>query len=189
MFKVYVKPDNVWDYFQTHKERLKSELDIIAEDSDTRLEVCLTEEHGLPMFTIEDCTEKSIGEVLESEGAVSQNDCMSVAEKFYTIIEEFSLPTEEMQANQNEPSDSDYELVAEREFEILEAFKQFLKVLVGYSEAEAVELNDETMFEIIPYVEQTIFECGFVPYHPQIITDDNGETRLIISPYDEMELM
>lgn len=188
MFRAYVKPEEVWDYFQKHKVRLKNELDVIAEfetdEGDTPLKVYLTEEQELPLLTVE-YDDGEVEEVVEKEGAVSPADCKSVADRFYAMVKDSATEAKDEDTDFHTLDDCDFEIVAEREYEIIKALKEFLKILMGCDSNEEVEFDDETLLEMLPYIEETIFECGFVPYHPQIFEDENGVQRLITSPYDE----
>ena len=53
---IYVKPDEIWDYFQKNKKHLEEVVEVIAEvelDDKTKLQVCITEDSGYPKLTLE----------------------------------------------------------------------------------------------------------------------------------------
>ncbi len=182
MLKIYVNADEVWNYFQKHKARLGNALDVIAESVDngveTGLQIFVTEENGYPQLSVE------IGnEVLEKEFAISESDCALVARKFFKMVENFVPMTDEAAAisESNETDETDIEIIAEREFELCEAFLSFLMFAMGYDEAEAADfpVDEEFLIPLLDEIEVICADVGLPFYRPQVITDDDGQMKII----------
>lgn len=147
--KIYVKPDEIWDYFQRNKKHLEEVVEVIAEvelDDKTSLQVCITEDNGYPKLTLE-----LEDDVLEKECAISKADCDVVSHKFYAVFENTieklneSLKIEEIE-----------EFSYEREDEILEALAEFLTVILNVP-VDAFE-DDELVGMILQSFEEVLYD-------------------------------
>lgn len=189
MLKIYVNPDDVWDYFQKHKAHLADTLDEIAvaetaDDEDIGLQVFITEENGYPQISIE-----YGDEVLEKECAISKNDCIQVVRKMFQMVEKYEpiisdTHTEEEDATAT-VDETDMELVAEREAELQIALEEFLCKAMGCSEGE-MEFEEIELSEILDSIEELLFEAfGYMMYRPRIIEEEGGQLRLSEYLYEE----
>ena len=50
--KIYVEPDDTWDFFDDNLYRLKEEMVLIAENEETEYSVFITENNGNPLFSV-----------------------------------------------------------------------------------------------------------------------------------------
>lgn len=182
MLKIYVNADEVWNYFQKHKARLGNALDVIAESVEdgveTGLQIFVTEENGYPQLSVE------IGdEVLEKEFAISESDCALVARKFFKMVENFTHKSNKAAdtPETDEADETDIEIVAEREFELCEAFLSFLMFAMGYDESEAanIPIDEEFLIPLLDEVEAICADAGLPFYRPQVIADDDGQMKII----------
>lgn len=190
MLKIYVNPDDVWDYFQKHKVHLADALDEIAaaetaDDEDIGLQVFITEENGYPQISIE-----YGDEVLEKECAISKNDCIQVVRKMFQMVEKYEpiisdTHTEEDEDTTATVDETDLELVAEREAELQIALEEFLCKVMGCSEGE-MEFEEIELSEILDSIEELLFEAfGYLMYRPRIIEEEGGQLRLSEYLYEE----
>ena len=188
MLKVYVKLDEVWNYFQCKKEHFKDAMDSIAEVLDNETErplvrIYLTEENGYPLMTVEQVCENDGEEVIEKECAISLNDCTSVYRKMLTMLEEYDTDLEQV----SEADETDIIIVEEREAELKEVLACFINSLMGYDGDEntlSSIIDGEELDEILDYIEGMMFEFGFIIYRPRIAEKD-GKQIVVDSMYCE----
>lgn len=190
MIEIYIKPDELWDYFQKHKKRFEITLENIAEVLDAQtgaslLRVYLTEENGYPSMTIEQVYDKGEEEVLVKECAISAKDCVAVYQKLLKQLEEYSEKIKsETTSNVDE---TDLELVAEREAELREALAVFLNTLMGFDESDEIVYDEEELSDMLDDIEMMVCQdFGYVAYRPQII-ECNGQKKLVEFPYEESD--
>lgn len=190
MIEVYVKPDELWDYFQKHKKRFEGAMDNVAEvlDDETKsplVRIYLTEENGYPSMTIEQVHGEDDEEILVKECAISAKDCVAVYQKLLKQLEEYA---EEIKSEtEYEVDETDFEIVAEREAELREALAFFLNTLMGFDESDEIAYDDEELSDILNNIEMMMYQdFGYVAYRPQIIECD-GQMKLVEFPYEESD--
>lgn len=191
MIKVYVKPDELWEYFQKHKKHFQNAMDSIAEAFDNTetplVRIYLTEEKGYPSMTVEEVHENEEEEILVKECAISAKDCTAVYQKLLKKLEEYA---EEIETEANSVSaldETDFEIVDEREAELREALAVFLNTFMGLDDCEDVVFDDEELSAILDSIEATMCqEFGYIVYRPQIIECD-GQMKLVEFPYEESD--
>lgn len=190
MIEVYVKPDELWDYFQKHKKRFEIAMDNVAEvwDDETEsplVKVYLTEENGYPSMTIEQVHGEDEEEVLVKECAISAKDCVAVYQKLLKQLEECAA--EIKSETTSGVDETDLELVAEREAELREALAVFLNTLMGYDESDEIVYDEEELSDMLGNIEMMMCQdFGYVAYRPQII-ECNGQKKLVEFPYEESD--
>lgn len=190
MIKVYVKSDELWDYFQKHKKRFESAMDNIAEvlDDETKsplVRIYLTEENGYPSMTIEQVHCEDDEEILVKECAISEKDCVAVYQKLLKQLEECAEENES--ETESEVDETDFEIVAEREAELREALAFFLNTLMGFDESDEIAYDDEELSNILNNIGMMMYQdFGYVAYRPQIIECD-GQMKLVDFPYEESD--
>lgn len=187
--KVFVKPDELWAYFQKNKGRLEKECDEVADVSDDTdsllVSVYLTSEKGYPAITIEQVLDNGEEKVLEKECAISEDDCRKVYTKILQKAEEYGEKFSVKVETQSSVDDTDIEIVAEREAELREALATFLNVFMGLGDTDEICFADEELTEILNEFESMMFNSfGYCGYRPQII-EENGQMKLIDFPFDE----
>lgn len=194
MLKIYVSPDDVWEYFQKHKIRLAEELDVIAEielEGESGLQIFITEDNGFPLLSIE-----YEDEILEKECAISKADCTLVARKFFKMLDEHS---DEYMSEVNQYADSrivtdlsddsgsnaDWEYVEEREDELKLLLVNFLLEAMGMSEGD-MDFNDDDLSALLDDIEDSVYvKMNCVLYRPRMIEDEEtGQLSLVESIYD-----
>lgn len=191
MIKVYVKPDELWEYFQKHKKHFQNAMDNIAEAFDNTetplVRIYLTEDQGYPSMTVEQVYDNGEEEILVKECAISAKDCTAVCQKLLKQLEEYA---EKIEAEANSVSaldEADFEIVDEREAELREALAVFLNALMGLDDCEDVVVDDEELSAILDSIEAIMCqEFGYVIYRPQIIECD-GQMKLVEFPYEESD--
>lgn len=190
MLQVYVKPEELWEYFQKHKKRFEDAMDNIAEvvdaeAEDSLIKIYLTEEKGYPSMTVEQVFGYDDEEVLAKECAISANDCSEVYRKFLNRLDEYDKKVSGAKSVSSSGVDeTDLQIVLDRSFELKEALAVFLNTLMGYESDEGI-YGDEELAEILDNIEVMMYqEFGYVAYHPQII-ECNGQMKLVEFPYDE----
>lgn len=166
--KIYVKPDEIWDYFQKNKKRLKEVVEVIAEtelDDKTSLQVCITEDNGYPKLTLE-----LEDDVLEKECAISKSDCDVVSHKFYATFES----TAEKLNESFEVEESEELINYEREDEILEALAEFLAVILDIP-VDAFD-DEELIVMILESFEEVLYnDFGLVIDRGETIVEEDEE--------------
>ncbi|MBR4022684.1 MAG: hypothetical protein IKI94_08875 [Ruminococcus sp.] len=166
---IYVKPDEIWDYFQKNKKHLEEVVEVIAEvelDDKTKLQVCITEDSGYPKLTLE-----LEDDVLEKECAISKSDCDIVSRKLYTTFES----TAERLNESFEVEEENEELINyEREDEILEALAEFLTVILDIP-VDAFD-DEELVAMILESFEEVLYnDFGLVIDRGETIVEEDGD--------------
>lgn len=191
MIKVYVKADELWEYFQKHKKRFENAMDNVAEvfdDSDNPLvRIYLTEDKGYPSMTIEQVHDNDEEEILARECAISAKDCTAVYQNLLEKLEEYAKEIESETKLTSGVDETDFEIVDEREAELKEALAVFLNTLMGLDDCEEIVYDDEELSSILDGIEAMMYqEFGYVIYRPQIIECD-GQMKLVEFPYEECD--
>lgn len=192
MIEVYVKPDELWDYFQKHKKCLGIVMDNVAEVLDDETEsplvrVYLTEENGYPSMTIEQVHGEDEEEVLVKECAISAKDCVAVYQKLLKRLEEYAEEIKFEMSLASDIDETDLEIVADREAELREALAVFLNTLMGYDESDEIVYDEEELSDMLDNIEMMMCQdFGYVAYRPQII-ECNGQKKLVEFPYEESD--
>lgn len=178
MPEVYVKPNDVWNYYQKHKKRLEDELDVIAEKDN--IEVCLTQDNGFPLISIEYESEKQ-HKVLQKECVISADDCRRVSEKFYSMVEDYADVDLESDEESKVATEVDIEIVSEREFELCEALAKFLTVAMGYDESEAIDvpIDEDFLIPVLDEIEPICADQGFPFYRPMVVENTDGQLEIV----------
>lgn len=88
MVNIYIKPDEVWRFFQQNREALRISEAIIAENKETGYVVCLTNEVGKPELTVY----RNDHLVCNDGFYVSEDEC---TDSCRMVIETFLYPLEE----------------------------------------------------------------------------------------------
>lgn len=190
MLQIYIKPEDLWEYFQKYKKRFENAMDNVAEVLDDKtknplVRVYLTEENGYPSMTIEQVHDEDNEEVLAKECAISAKDCITVYQNLLKRLEEYAKEIKsEITLDVDE---TDLELIAEREAELREALAVFLNTLMGFDESNEIVYSDEELSEILDNIEMMMSQdFGYVAYRPQIV-ECNGQMKLVEFPYEESD--
>lgn len=194
MYKVYVKQDEILDYFQQHKERLGKMLDIVAEVLEDETEkplvkVYLTEENGCPEMSIEqehcfDADGEANEGVIAKQCATSEELCVSIYQGFLEWLKQYDEKIKSDRMSETEVDETDFEIVSERETELKEALAFFINTLMGAEEYDEILHEEDELTEMLDSIEAMLFQdFGYVIYRPRLIECD-GKMKLVEFPYE-----
>ena len=200
MRKIYLDPDETWDYFEENEESLKKSLDLIAEDTDLGVSIYITSadttEGVFPEFTVYLDDQEFYSEVVDR-----MEDCEATAESIY---DEFLDPATVMDYmfqfgyNPTKPVDyvyesddgitaAEYTAVEKRETELEDAARDFLLSILNDNPEN--ELGVVTTEKLCDDLIETV--CGFLyreweisVYRPTVLETANGKT-FVEYPYEE----
>lgn len=198
---IHISAHEVWAFFQENKDRLAKEMVVIAENTDTKYAVYLTEEDGYPLFSV--C--KGSAEPEYEEGAINEQDCTQTAAKCYRqylfpvivskekAVQQYEDDLLEGEAESEQEPDC-YDTIYEREDELQLALCDFLQVaLQEYEEGRDIAdiygqaMIDEVLDHVLEYL--GLEQCLPI-YRPMFVTDEEtGEEVYTEYPYGEWEFV
>lgn len=192
--KVYLKPDQVWEFFKRNKERLEEEMVEIATNDDTKTAIYLTEEEDHPAIKV---YRNDIEQY--SEGCVSLPDCEKSMKRIYAkYLTPLRVVVSET-SDEDDDADTDDELsraefedeIEAREEVIYQAFRDFIDVLTedNISSLEFTDKDDDSVDHIIDHVIRYLaVECGFRIRRPMILYDEDKKQEVCTEyPYEEYD--
>ncbi len=178
--QIYVPASETWAFYCDNRDRLKEEMVMIAENTETRYAVYLTEERELPIF----CVCKGEGESEYEEGAIGKADCEDTSERLYAKYL-FPLVIDSGKSFPESSSDFDGEEDAiqsaldidyEREDELALALCDFLAVALDFDDDPPEIYNrygedfvGETLEHILRYLDE---EWSIVVRRPPLLDED-----------------
>lgn len=177
--RVYVTPGDVWDYFTKNMDALCEKTVIIACNEQTGNEICLTCESSHP--TVEVFVNNTMREKYQGINAADIN---TEATRLYA---DYLLTPKKEKQRKKSPEEQIREKIADREDELMDAFRDFLAIVWidnpelfydGIDEEEIKEILDETL-DLIGYGH------GFSIYRPCYIKED-GKEYFTPYPYDDI---
>lgn len=191
---VIYSPTEIWALFQREKQRLKSEMKMIAKNPAFNVIVYLTsEDRGLTSYPniivyLDD-------DEIYSEVSVSQRDCEQTAKKVYgEYLSEGRLINHiiEKDANKVNTNDAlDQELeIDSREEELDEATRQFLHDVLGGPLDDFVNDDIDEIYEDCKdhFLEYIARKWDISIYRPMILEDETtGEEFFEEYPYECMD--
>lgn len=196
---IHIEPEEIWQFFQKNKKRLKKEMVLIAENEDTGYALYLTEEDGLPLFSV--CKDDNDPEY--EEGAINEKDCTDTAKQCCVKYLRPVVVHSKKYASSPEYEDDDYwcdtpskkeqdELIENRELELLFAMGDFLMAATNDNTcADGSDYVDtygaDLVMDVLDYFLQTLAEdYGLLVYRPTMVDDDDtGEEVLVEYPYND----
>lgn len=192
---IHIEPENIWEFFQKNKKRLKKEMVLIAENEETEYAVYLSEDEGLPLFSV--C--KGDDEPEYEEGAVNEKDCTETAKQ---CCVKYLLPVTVHSTKKYSGAwyDDDTEfssknaqedIIEAREWELLFAMADFIRTATNddscsdgsdyvdtYGADEILEILDEVLINLA--------DRGFPVYRPTMVDDDTtGKEVFVEYPYND----
>ena len=198
--KVYLKPDQAWEFFKQNKKRLEDEMVEIATNDDTRTVIYLTEEEGHPAIKVYRNDIKQY-----EEGCVSLPDCEKTLKRLYT---KYLTPLQVVVNNTGKKEDADDddddapvdEEVSRAEFEaeieereevIYQAVSDLIDVLTedNISSLEFSDRDDDSVGNIVDHIVRYLaVECGFRIRRPMILFDEDKKQEVCTEyPYEEYD--
>lgn len=193
---IHIEPENIWEFFQKNKKRLKKEMVLIAENEETEYSLYLTEEDGLPLFSV--C--KGDDEPEYEEGAVNEKDCTDTAKQ---CCVKYLLPvTVHSKKSFNDAwNDSDTsfasrgeqaEVIENREWELLFAMAEFIMVATkddtcsdgsDYVDTYGADMVLDVLEDLLQKLAE---DQGLFVYRPMMMEDDEtGEEIYVEYPYND----
>lgn len=172
---IHIPADEVWSFFQKNKDRCTKEMVIVAENTDTKYEVCLTEDNGYPSFVV--C--KGDGTSEYEEGAISENDCTYTA---WNCYRRYLFPVAERDGRTYVLGDGNDEaelrqqmedIVYEREDELRLALYDFLQVVLkGSADEDSPDildmLDDDMLDTLLDFFLEFLADFGINVWRPTI---------------------
>jgi hypothetical protein len=194
-YKIYIPFNEVWDFYTDHKERLKEEYVLIAENPELEREIYLTMEEGKQYPTVN----VFHGELpIYTEVMVSEADARRSVREIYTkylfpvnadVDESDDLSERRGEYDSDSMTLQEMEdAVYERDDQLLLGMQDFLEVIFDDADlwnlmslGEVEDLLDDFLTHLA--------DIGFLVYRPMIIADDDtGKDVFVSYPYnDEFE--
>lgn len=194
-YKIYIPFNEVWDFYTDHKERLKEEYVLIAENPELEREIYLTMEEGKQYPTVN----VFHGELpIYTEVMVSEADARRSVREIYTkylfpvnadVDESDDLSERRGEYDSDSMTLQEMEdAVYERDDQLLLGMQDFLEVIFDDADlwnlmslGEVEDLLDDFLTHLA--------DIGFLVYRPRIIADDDtGKDVFVSYPYnDEFE--
>lgn len=179
MTNVMIAPSEVWEYFQEHKDELKTEMHKIAESSHSSWEVWISNEDDGLRIVVTDMDD----DIIDEGWATSESECKEVVGDIYTCYISYFEDDEDTAGS--EDSYINQEIIAEREDEIDVLFRNMLFDLLDKSVAEDVieEIADDVKEHTLEYIAR---RHGLPIYRPMYLEDEDGDDFYSEYPYEEM---
>lgn len=195
--KVYVPTEELWSFYLENIERCENEMILIAENTDTKYAVYLTDEDGKLMLSVCKGTEEPEYE----EYVLNDDDCANTVKKLlfrylipFKVVDGGAVPakgppdgTEEDEANLSRQDMEDK--IYEREDELDLALKDFLAVVLQEEDGEAVlncygqALIEEILDHFLEYLAKE--QCLEISRPMFILDEETGSEIYAQFPYDE----
>lgn len=196
---IHIEPENIWQFFQKNKKRLKKEMVLIAENEDTEYALYLTEDDGLPLFSV--C--KGDGEPEYEEGAVNEKDCANTVKQ---CCAKYLMPVTvrsrrrydgalECDDDNDVPFSSKQEqeeIIENREWELLFAMADFLMTVTkddtcsdgsDYVDTHGADVVQDILDELLPVLAE---EHGLAVYRPTMMDDEETCEEVFVEyPYND----
>lgn len=189
--EINLKADEVWEYYQTHKEECRTHMMLIASCKDFGIEIYITEENQNKLSIIIEADDTEVCR----EYVYSKLDCELTIRKVYGLylteraLDALTAPTE---PPENERFD-DEEIKAEIEhcekiFQNL--FEDLIGDIVGGSalgNVSDLDVTDDMVSDIKEHtLEYMARKHGLPIYRPMYLEDENGEIFYTDYPYECM---
>ncbi len=178
---VTITPTEAWDYYQSHKEELKTSMHRIAENLDFGTEVYITEDEGSAAVVVTADDEEVLREPI-----VDREDCQDAVRRAFDSY----LTSKYLSAiGGNDEDDGDELYIAEREDELSEAIVDFISAVAPDDCCTiGMDMFDPEMIEDLKdhFLEYMYRKWKISPYRPMYLRFDDGD-ELLDYPYEEME--
>ena len=194
---IHIPADAVWGFFQESRKRLNKEMVLIAENTDTEYAVYLTEENDLPVLAVAKGDEKTE----YKEHCVSEDDCTTVAKKFYTRYLFPVMITDDKYIPEDVPDDGEDETwmdmedaMYERNDELSLAMADFLAIALQEGDNDGTNILEAYGYEVVDeildrFLKELSEDYGFHIYRPIIVTEKESGCEVFTEfPYDEYDI-
>lgn len=185
---INLKADEVWEYYQAHKEDCRTHMMMIASCKDFGIEIYITEENQNKLSVIVEADDAEV----YREYAYSKLDCEITIRKIYGLyLTEKALDalTAPMEPPEDERFD-DEEIqtkIENRETELQIIFENLIADVVGESALNDLEVSDDAVSDIKEHVLEYIARKHNMPvYRPMYLEDEDGKDFYEEYPYECM---
>lgn len=178
MTNVMIAPSEVWEYFQEHKDELKTEMHKIAESPHNSWEVWISNEDDGLRIVVTDMDD----DIIDEGWATSESECKEVTCDIYACYISYFEGDED-----NTDSEDDYinkEIIAERENEIDVLFQNFLFDLLPDTDEDIIATAaDDIKEHVLEYIAR---KHRLPIYRPMYLEGEDGKDFYSEYPYEEM---
>ena len=197
---IHIPADAVWGFFQESRKRLNKEMVLIAENTDTEYAVYLTEENDLPVLAVAKGDEKTE----YKEHCVSEDDCTTVAKKFYTrylfpvmITDGKYIPEDVPDETEEDGDETGMDMedtMYERTDELCLAMADFLAIALQEGDNDGTNILEAYGYEAVDeildgFLKELSDNYGFHIYRPMIVTEKESGCEVFTEfPYDEYDI-
>ncbi len=179
--KIYVSPPEIPAFYEENRKRLKNEMILIAENTETGHEVYLTESYNAPIFVVTHDDE------IERFYVVSvYYDFIKTSEDVYSTY----IESDESENSIAEEIEEDREdLIMERDGELRLALTDFLAAVTSCDETEAdmiTEFGEDTINDILDdFLDILSQNYDFEIWRPSYLPNEYGEPYYTEFPYKD----
>ena len=186
---------DAWRYFQQNKDELREKEVVIAQNTDTKVSICMSETNGVPWFFVyrgEGDDEKEE----YSEGAVSASDCEKTIKSIYKryLFPIIVDPLEEKATSTFSDFDrAELEDIIYKRHEILQdALLRFISIALNTEDKDPdgseflFEYGNRLVEETLEYFLEFLgCDQGLSVYYPQLLVDEDGVEEFTAYPYSD----
>lgn len=204
MYNIYIKPEDVWNYFINNRKVLGEEVHVIAEakvpTTETVWELCVTDADESVYESHKNTAKDGIAnlevyrndELKTNKRVFTEAACESEVNQYLRNFSALAGETPKYVAQSDSKADedpdlppvadeTDFEMVAKRDEEMIALTREFISGAVGCP-IEEEDLDDGIVGEILEQFETICAEYGYEFYHPYIFEDEEGIERIIEYP-------
>lgn len=201
--EVYLKADEVWGFFQDNKDRMKTEQVLVAENTDTKYEIYLTDFAGYPQFRVfrgnielhtESCIDKADTEYVAKWlyvkylFPIGANTSKQYGQSNTTAETKKKEESKKSNTKKSESTKALEDIISEREDELTQATEEFLEVVLEYYGAIEDFYGEGLIEEVLDSVcQQLANDWGISVRRPFCYEDDDGETIYLEYPYLDVD--
>lgn len=181
MIDIFLKPEDVWQYYIDHTDELRIRMKLVARNNEFDTEIQIGEQGGLLTAYVyladeEIATEEMIN-AFDTKESINR-----LCEEYISNAENF---VEERQSQQE--LDDEEDLIETRELEMDDAAYDFLVTILG----EAFDVHSKETQEILEDLKDCICSMlyekhGIEVYRPMYIADESGNEEFCLYPYAEI---
>lgn len=182
MIKIYVEAADVWDYFRTHMDELRTKQKLIAERTEYGVEILLTEEHGCPVITAVLDEEEQ-----ESGLAISEDDCYEIVTRIYDEYLSDDFINRLIDDAEGYTSSEQLDMIDEREMELDDAVYALLDVFIQ-NLCDITDDPDALCEDVKEHICEYLFRKHDISiYRPMYLECEDGTDEFFEFPYDEID--
>lgn len=175
--RIYIDPQDVWDYYKENFEYEDPEIVLIAENEDYGIEISLSDDDGTALITVE-----QDGMVIEEECFMTKADCCKTVEDFYDLYLTESIFSLDSFSDKNDRHDYEIE---DREDDLNDAFSALLSEILDVSviSDEIKEILEDVKDHTIEYIARKHKKRI---RRPMYLEDETGEPFFEEYPYGKI---